>query len=263
MRRANSEGMPEKIRAILERFSSDFRRAAPGANFPFSWIFSADSTKKGYRLWQEIEELEEKITALEKGMENTVRESTFDEALDNRQKRDWDQLQREKTDRESDVYMAEATAGDQKRLEYLIKNTGYLFEYLKAARGKPGRHPKPFNVLVYHLIKLKTSWKRDLNRGPIYRKPGIHKLETNWRLICFMLLYIHLHIYQFPEIRKFISVHKKEPVAQALKEMRIWLLNIYKNFRPIDPHEFETYIEETGFKKLIVTDSGKLRIVSL
>ncbi len=148
---------------------------------------------------------------------------------------------------------------------------------LKAARGKPGRHPKPFNVLTYHLINKCTRWRIDQHKrlrgkGPyVYRKKGQHGLERDWRLIIYLLLDIHLFSAELPEIKKFINKHGKKPADKALRVLQNMLWNSYKNFPPLQGWPFprepsgakKTKRSETGFRKLIVNNDGRLQIVRL
>jgi hypothetical protein len=149
-----------------------------------------------------------------------------------------------------------------------------LKSLVESARGKPGRHPKPFNVLTYHLINECTRWKidpRKRRRGKnpyAYRKDGKHrgehKFERDWRLVIYLLLDIHLFSAELPEIQRFIDKHGKKPADKALKTLKNILWNSYKNFPPKDGWSFpRKAIAETGFRKLIVNNDGRLQIVRL
>jgi hypothetical protein len=126
--------------------------------------------------------------------------------------------------------------------------------------------------------------KRGEDRSPIYRK-GFYKLEKcenrhirlvrsnrgerqyrlekNWRLILFLILDIHLHMKELQKIKEFISQHRNRPADEALRNLKQKLLDIYKNFPPLDGWAFEYRIDETGFRKLIVKDDGEMKIVRL
>ena len=161
-----------------------------------------------------------------------------------------------------DQFEKESYSASEK-VDLAIKITGRFLETLRASRGKPGRHPKPFNVLVYHLINKCTYRRFDENQYYIYHKDGQHKLKKDWKLILFLILDIHCREIKLPEIEKFISRNKNKPAREALKILKEKLLNIYKNFPRLDGWAFEREIAETGYRKLTVNDDGTLKSIWL
>lgn len=98
------------------------------------------------------------------------------------------------------------------------------------------------------------------------RKDGQHRLETDWKLVLFLMLDTHVHRHKLPEVARFVSHHRKEPAAFTLRKMQAWLLDIRKNFPPM--HGWTMNKEgvlrpETGFRKLIVMADGTLRYIQL
>jgi hypothetical protein len=97
----------------------------------------------------------------------------------------------------------------------------------------------------------------------ILRKDGQHRLETNWRLLIFLLLEIHLHSVHVREVADFIRLYAKRPAETALRALTTDLRDRYKNFPPKQGWSFRRKADETGFRKIIVTDDGMLRIITL
>ena len=151
------------------------------------------------------------------------------------------------------------------KVDMAIELIKRILDWLKISRGKPGRHPKPFNVFVYHLINKCTKYKIDHSRTPVYffRKDGQRKLERNWKLILFLILDTHLNVHPLPELEEFIFIHKKTPAPEALKILKKKLWNTYKNFPPLEGWPVVRKSFETGFRKLIAKDDGRLEIVTL
>ena len=175
---------------------------------------------------------------------------------------------------DSEIHKLRLNDYEKKKLkvDFIKSRLAWLKE---GARGKPGRHPKPFNVLTYHLINNNkcTRWKIDRHRqlrgdDPyIYNKDGKHKgehkLERDWRLIIYLLLDIHLFSAELPEIQRFIKKHGNKPANRALGALKNILWNSYKNFPPLEGWSFLRKTSETGFRKLIVNNDGRLQIVRL
>jgi hypothetical protein len=152
-----------------------------------------------------------------------------------------------------------------KILLMINKSVEEILAWLKSARGKPGRHPDPFNVLCYHIINKYTQRKivPDREKGGrryLYKKDGQHKLGRNWQLILFFLLDIHLHSTPIPHLEKFVSKNKNKSAVDALRILKTGLWNSYKNFPPLEGWPFPRKRYETGFRKLIVKDDGRLKI---
>lgn len=260
------------LERALKEFRADFQKAAPRLGFP-SWLIDGRDP-----LAEELAELEKKRAELDAAFRRFMDENSvalWDAEIENaREPAEW-ALGKKGTDLE--WTREHWVASSEGRHRYAIHFCDQLLWRLKFARGKRGRQPEPFNVLFYHLIKMSTwpKWASDQS-GPIplgfrppnyvYRKDGQRKLETDWALALFLLLDLHLHAHRLPAIAEFISAHRKEPAAAALKKLQTRLLGIYKNFPRIHgwPMNREGFPEpETGYRKAIVTDDGALRIVQL
>jgi hypothetical protein len=175
---------------------------------------------------------------------------------------DWKKID-QKAEREENKYLRAKRALHKGGIEFMIGWLKRFIEWLKPARGCRGVHPKPFNVFIYHLINRCTTWKRDKNRVDIFRRDGQHRLERDWDLILFLLLDIHVHQAKLPGLDKFIAKNARRPAAEALRILKKRLWDIYKNFPAKDGWPFERQITEIGFRKLIVDNNGKLRIIRL
>ncbi len=244
--------------SAVKEFRADFQRAAPGAAFP-NWIIDGSDPLAG-----EIARLEEKNREFQERIRQTVLDTPVkllngDEVYENLEA--WEKCI---TDEKRDIMKASTKIlSPNSRRKYALGFCDSLLSMMKFARGKRGRRHQPFNVLVYRLIMLQTRWRLDKNRNYVFRKDGQHRLETDWRLIIFLLLDIHLHQQTFPELEQFLAPLKKEPAEKGLKKMQTWLLNIYKNFPALDGCPFERKIPEAGFRKLIVSGDGRLKAIRL
>jgi hypothetical protein len=252
------------LKKTLRDFQRDLKNAAPGVKFPFSWIVNDQNP-----VASELAELNERMAKFERGMPELASTLSVKEL-------DTPIAQKEMMEAENrDLLWASdlAKALDERKRRYVLDRCAQLLATMKWAQGKPGRHPKEFNVLVYHIIKRCTHWKIDWKRRASgldpykRRKDGQHRLETDWKLVMFLLLDLHVHQHKLPEVARFISRHKKEPASMALRKMQAWLLNIRKNFPPMHGLTMNTEgvpRPETGFRKLIVGDDGRLlHVVSL
>lgn len=260
------------LERTLKEFRADFQKAAPRLGFP-SWLIDGRDP-----LAEELGELEKKQAELDATFRRFIDENSaalWNDEIENEYEPAERALGQKRADAEWARKQWVASSGGKQR--YAIYFCDQVLWRLKFARGKRGRQPEPFNVLVYHLIKMSTrpKWAQDQS-GPIplgfrppnylYRKDGQRKLETDWALVLFLLLDLHLHAHRLPALAKFISAHRNEPVAAALKKLQTRLLGIYKNFPRIHgwPMNREGFPEpETGYRKAIVTDDGALRIVQL
>jgi hypothetical protein len=169
-------------------------------------------------------------------------------------------------------------ASNDKMKNYAVRYCEDLLRWMKSGRGKSGRHPEPYNVLIYQLIRKLTTWKQNWKRRKagldfyVYHKKGKrtgqHRLETNWQLLLYLLLELHLHSKGLPGIKSFMGKYIKKPARMALQALKTDLKNRYKNFPPIHGwygnRTFEGFPEpETGFRKIILDDNGGLRMVRL
>jgi hypothetical protein len=249
------------LKTTLRDFESDFKSATPGAGFPFVWILEGrDPVSK------ELAELTKQMAQFERDELRLDSTSPIDELMAKSEL-----MEMEKRDLlwANDL----AKAADEGKRRYALDRCAQIVATMKWAQGKPGRHPKEFNVLVYHIIKKCTRWKIDWNKRAAgvadpykRRKDDQHRLETDWKLTVFLLLDLHIHQHKLPEIGHFISCHRKERASVGLRKMQGWLLNIRKNFPAM--HGWAMNKEgfsraETGFRKLIVGEDGRLKVISL
>jgi len=227
------KGFCEKFEKVLYRLKSNCYKIAPEAFKPFSLFLNSSVEYPGIpnKLKEEYRELEEKRDKIVERMEELQ-----EELLKNEYRIKENQIEEIEDNYSKSI---RKYSSENKNIEDTIFLVNRILKYLKTARGKPGRRPKPFNVFVYHIINKCTSWKLDKDRKYIYREDGQHKLE-----------------------RDFISKHKKTPAKEALKELTIKLRDIYGNFPGKDGWPFQKRIYETGFRKLIIKN-GKLAIVRL
>ena len=256
LRKANKKGAHDEFEIILQQFEANFKKIAPGALCPFVWILKPSTDETPPKLRQRLDELIERQDGIDKARDSLI-EGSLDEYLG----KNWTRLQKEKETVEFELYRKKRDVPDQRITLMLDMAEGFL-RWLKWGRGKPGRHPKPFNVFVYHLINRCTTWKLDKNRRDVMRHDGQHRLERDWDLILFLLLDVHTHRARLPELDRFISQNGKKMAHEALRILKKRLWDIYKNFPPKDGWSHERKILETGFRKLIVSD-GKLKIVRL
>jgi len=283
------------LEIVLGAFKEDFQRALPGASrFPFSWMI--DHRDPVAKEWDELVEREQDFDRKLKLDYRDAHGAELHELAERDEAANW-AFDREEKDL---TWARDLGLSNERKRGYALRYCEWLLGLMKAARGKPGRHPKEFNVLVYHVIKKcttrKLNWKwraagldpyvyrnrktlEHQDQGlaidpnlaaaaaPQKRKDRQHRLETNWKLVMFLLLDLHVHGHEFPELARFISRHKRGRADVALRSLQAWLLNIRKNFpRKIHgwPMNKEGFPEpETGFRKAIITDEGSLRIVQL
>jgi hypothetical protein len=262
--RKRIEKVPARdLKAALEEFRSDWKKALRGACFPFDWIIDRrDPVAK------EQAELDERLARFRKEIQRRK-----DEAVSNRELNpiveEWDAMEGWAEIQNKDLAWAHrlSEAGNEIKRQYILDMCKVpLLLMMEWARGKPGRHPKEFNVLVYHIIKKCTHWKFDKYHKYIMRKDGQHRLMTDWKFAMFLLLDAHVHVHEFPELTQFISRNRRTPATRALANMQIWLLNIRKNFPPLHgwPMNREGVpLPETGFRKLIVKPDGGLKGIHL
>jgi hypothetical protein len=275
------------LEAVLEGFLADWKIALPSARFPFGWIIEhRDPVAK------EQAELDKRMTQFGTEIQRRVREAASIRELDpiaeeEDAMRGWTEIQNK--DLAWAHRLAEAENEIKRRYVLDVCERSLLW-MMRWARGKPGRHPKEFNVLVYHIIKKCTRRKLDRHGKPIMREvawkkrarthaeyrndPGfnqkgtpktekLHRLVTDWKLVMFLLLDLHVHKHEFPELAQFISRHKKDRADVVLRALQAWLLNIRKNFPSALGWIFPRGLQETGFRKLIVTEDGGLKGIRL
>jgi len=256
---------------VLYRLRSDCQKIAREAFKPFSLFLNPpeENLKGPNTLRREYEALEEERDRIAEKMEELLKERV--ETIVDLEKfmeteKIFENGYREKDKEMEEIYRnyirskRKYSFNKIEDAENMIKN---MLSYLKNARGKPGRPPKPFNAFVYHLINKCTSWKLDKDRNYVYRKDGQHKFERDWKLINYLLLDSYIrHPQYFPEIEEFISKNKKTPAKEALRELTKKLRDIYSNFPRKDGWPFQKRIYKTGFRKLIIKDK-KLAIVRL
>lgn len=264
-RRQLAKARAADLEIVLGAFGEDFKRALPGARFPFSWM--VDHRDPAAKEWGELMKRE---ADFDQRMKLALRDSRGvpDELVERDGAASW-AFDREKKDL---TWVRDLGISNDRKRGYALRYCEWLLFLMKTARGKPGQHPKEFNVLVYHVIKKCTTWKLDWKRRAaglecyVMRKDGQHRLETDWKLVMFLLLDLHVHTRKIPDIGRFIASHKKLPASQAFGKMQAWLLNIRKNFPPLHgwPMNKEGFpIPETGFRKLAATDEGGMRFIRL
>ena len=246
------------LRKTIEDYHQNFREFFPQIKSkPFYWVLTKSDDRIERELRKNLDELGsriEDIWQLCRRLNDDLLEKTFQNWRVFLNEQDEDFLARRHVE-----------PPDMKR-KMAVDEAQKILDYLRSARGKPGRHPKPFNVLVYHLINWCTTWKLDKNRQYVFRSDGQHRLERDWGLILFLLLDVHVNYCPLRELDKFITKNAKKPAPQALRSLKKKLWDIYKNFPPLHgwPMQKEGIPSpETGFRKLIVTDDGNLRIVRL
>ena len=253
------------LETCLCAFKEDFHAALPGARFPFSWMI--DHRDPAAKEW---DELEKHKADFNRRINQEFQGSAV--SLDELAERDGAAQRAFQRKAKDLAWVSDMALSRGLKRTYALHYCEWLLTILKFNRGKPGRHPKEFNVLVYHVIRKCTGRKLDWKRRAaglscdVMRKDGQHRLETDWKLVTFLLLDLHIHTHRIPEIARFIASHKREPAPAVFKKMQAWLLNIRKNFPPIHgwPMNKEGFPEpETGFRKLAVTEDGRLRFIRL
>jgi hypothetical protein len=264
LRQIEKKGDSDKFKSALRKFHADYKKILPSVIAPFSWMLDMQrqTDQTLLKLRQEFDELVQKQEGIDKKRAGII-EDIFEKSLT----QDWRRIESDKENVETKIDLLKKERFELgQKLELAIRLSERSLNWLKEARGRPGRHPKPFNVLVYHLINKCTFWKLDENRKFIYREDGQHKFERDWRLILLLILYFYIRLekkVELPELKKFISKYGKKSAQEALKILKERLLNIYKNFPPKDGWPFPRKISETGFRKLIITDDGKFDIIKL
>ena len=275
------------LEAALEEFRSDWQLVLSGARFPFSWIIDHrdPAAKEQAELDNRMAHFVEEIRRRKDEAESIRDLDPIVEELDAME--GWTEIQNKNL---AWAHILAKAENELKRQYVLDVCKAQLLPMMKWARAKPGRHPKEFNVLVYHVIKKCTHRKFDRQGKPIMREvawkrlarthaeyrndPGLnpdgtprserlHRLVTDWKLVMFLLLDLHVHEHDFPEFARFLSRHKKERASVALRTLQAWLLNISKNFPSALGWIFPRGLQETGFRKLIVTEDGGLKGIRL
>lgn len=110
-----------------------------------------------------------------------------------------------------------------------------LIEYAKQGlemfipKHKSGRPPKPFNILVFHIIDAFTFRYLDRNGKPVMRD-GKYRLIKNWQLVCASLLWLRA-ANQIPELEEFIAEYKEEKAEVALRGLISTVKMEYQNLR--------------------------------
>ena len=96
-------------------------------------------------------------------------------------------------------------------------------------RPKSGRPPKPFNVLLFHVVNAFTFRVLDAKRNYI-EKGKMLRVRKNWQLVCAALFWLHANK-EIPEMKKFIHDHEDEEAGAALKKFVAWAKREYSHFR--------------------------------
>lgn len=117
------------------------------------------------------------------------------------------------------------------RIEKINELINYSKTWLDRTKGGPkfGRPPKPFNMLIFHVVNQFTKRSFDAKKNPIM-KNGKYRVRKNWHLICLALLMLNEYSW-IPEIKAFIETHSTEEVSAALKKLTAVVKNKYQNFR--------------------------------
>ena len=277
LRGAKYELDENKFKGIIQRFFFDFKEIVPSLAFPFSWMLEPkkiNSLKtpmsKLIEKWEDLEEEKSGITdnliSLIIKRENLEQKTGYmqDRTIENIVAMGLTKKDREQKKLEEKYIQAKRERAflDQK-IDIAIKTSWQILERLQLAKGKPGRHPKPYNVFVYHLINKCSLWKFNENRKYVYHKDGQHKLERNWKLVLFLILETHLRVIKLPRIEQFISEYKSESANDALRSLKQKLWDSYKNFSPKQGWPMLRKPNETGFRKLIINEDQELDIVML
>lgn len=250
------------LEPLLKDFRSDWDAALPGARFPFGWIIDrrdpaakrqAEVDDHAARIQAEIQQHVAKASIWEVGQ--LAEES---DAIDG-----WKRIHGKHLEWGHSLAEAKREIMRQYVLDVCKEKAPGLLWLMKWARGKPGRHPKEFNVLVYHIIKRCTRRKYDKNRNPRMRKDGQHRLETNWDLVVALLLDIHMNKHELPELARFIARNRRRRTSVAVRNLKGWLLNVRKNFPPIRGWAFQQGFDGVGLRKIIVSENGGLKGIHL
>lgn len=139
-------------------------------------------------------------------------------------------------------------------IEFLEMKKSFFKEWGRRKSG--GCPPKPFNVFLYHLVNKLTHWKYDKNRKLLLGKNRKPKLERDWKLILFMLLWIHFHKFSFKELEDFIIKNQNKSLLKTLSSLRKKIQREYSNFRPMRGEFFPTDIDGVGYRFTRITDKG-------
>ena len=260
------ESLFEKALSIFHR---DWKKLAPGVIEPFAWALDRSTEGTGRIIQAQLSETEAHIQKLDGLLDDMASGAVLVEAEGPTHPVNARMGLIE--DRERLKMKARRAASWKRKLLKVIDQIEVqMMPYLKFARGKRGRHPHPYNVLVYHMIRKvthrKISWKRrEAGLEPyVFRKDRQHRLETDWQLVIFLLLEIYVHDVRIHELTDFIKVYLKQPASIATRALKTDLWNRYKNFRPLQARPgLRRTPDETGFRKLVVTDKGTLRIIAL
>jgi hypothetical protein len=253
----------------LSIFHRDWKKLVPGVIEPFAWALDRSTEGTGRIIQAQLSETEAHIQKLDGLLDDMASGVVLIEAEGPTHPVNTRMGLIE--DRERLKMKARRAASWKRKLLKVIDQIEVqMMPYLKFARGKRGRHPHPYNVLVYHLIRKitlrKISWKqREAGLEPyIFRKDGRYRLETDWQLVIFLLLEIHIGVVRIHELDGFIRVFAKRSIAVAMRALKTDLWNRYKNFRPLHAQPgLRRRPDETGFKKLVITSKGTLRIIAL
>jgi hypothetical protein len=243
------------VSRTLRKFDADLKKFLPKMKNPYSWALDTSRSGSLYEIQKEIKFLSDRLETLWNAMGREIEDSCL-AACFGEWKQKGDKKQRQ-------VFEKRFFLPKDEQLNLLIQEVEYFSKYLKAARGKRGHHPMPFNVFTYHLINRFTFWKWDKDREFILKKDGQHKLERDWSLIVFFLLDVHSRRIALPGFDKFITLHARSAAADVLRILKKDLWNRYKNFPPKEGRVFPHHKVETGFRRLILTNEDRLRVVAL
>jgi len=257
------QGSGGEFERVMEEFRSCYEKviatAKPKASvyFPYSWMLDSKQNISLYRIRQDRDALKDRKDSIERAM-NDLEEGSHIEKI---KVEAWNRITEELANIEANLWKHEFM--NNEKINSAVRFIEFDLNWLKMARGKPGRHPKPFNVFAYHMINEFTRRKIDKDGKYVKRKDGQHRLERYWEFILFFCLYTHFHMKELPEIKRFIIKNKNKPARDALRILKNMLWNAYKNFPPLEGWPFPRKQYETGFRKLIVKDDGSLKTIWL
>jgi len=244
----------ENMNSLLLEYKKDFLRLAPGAKFPLD-VFLAPPPESMLELRKELDALLGKKEKIDSRIDFLLKKELISPEYYSELSQKIEELEKKK--RAKEMFLSHG-----RLYSVLLDQANFFLTYISFARGKSGRHPKPFNVFVYHLINRFTFWKTKSGKK-IYLKDGQRRrLERWWEYIILYLLKCYT-IKKIPELDKFVQQNKSKPAAAAIRLLRKRLWDIYKNFPPMQGWAKERHSLKTGFWKLYVGDGGLLRVISL
>jgi hypothetical protein len=244
---------PKDYNKILIEYKKDFLKLAPGAKFPFD-VFLTPPPESTLELRKKLDALLAKKEAIDSRIDYLLKNELINPQY-------YQELSQEIENLKKKRRIKEMFLSPDYLYSTLLDQAKSFLDYISFARGEPGRHPKPFNVFIYHLINRFTFWKSK-NGKKFYLKDGRRRLERYWEYILIYLLKFHT-LKNLPELDKFIRQNKSKPALAAVRLLRKRLWDLYKNFPQMEGRVTERRLLKTGFWKLYVDNNGQLRIISL